>query len=199
MAPPRGAGLRGPESPGQSFGGRGESPEKRVRSGKERVNGSGSPRSGSHTPLPRAGLTHPGLGPAPRHPRAARVPRTRPEPPPVSPGGPGGMGGVPPPAPSRAFPAPAASRAGPAGTPKMPNPPEPGRAPTPRGPGALAAPAGPRPLRQPPRGCSGGVLAEPAARDGEGMTSAHYSAAVTPWQRSRAIPGRDAPAPRIWA
>lgn len=71
VAPPRGAGLWGPESPAQSFGRRGENPEKRVRSGKERVNGSGSPRSGSHTPLPRAGLTHPGLGPAPRHPRAA--------------------------------------------------------------------------------------------------------------------------------
>lgn len=77
LSPPSGRLLRGQRRFGagkvrRSHSGRGgDKPQKRVRSGKERVNGCGSPRSGSHTPLPRAGLTHPGLRPAPRHPRSA--------------------------------------------------------------------------------------------------------------------------------
>lgn len=176
-APPRGAGLWGPESPAQSLGRRGENPQKRVRSGKQRVNGCGSPRSGSHTPLPRAGLTHPGLGPAPRHPRAAPA---APSPARASAGesrgsrGDGG-GSLRPPRAARPR-----GRPVPSGTGRQPqNAEATGKWGAPRGsrggPGAAAAPASPRPLRYRPPGCRGGFWAEPAERDGEGMTSAHYS------------------------
>lgn len=167
-APPRGAGLWGPESPAQSLGRRGENPQKRVRSGKQRVNGCGSPRSGSHTPLPRAGLTHPGLGPAPRHPRAAPA---APSPARASAGesrGSRGDGGGLSARPEPRVPAPAPSRAGPAANPKMPKPPGNGERP--------GGPAGVPELRPPPpapgpsgiaRRDAGGVFG-PSRRSGMG-------------------------------